>query len=1357
MANSLIASDKGLQLVNDAREKQGWNRSDKRFLETAGNISRAMLNRFYAKKLVKHDTFVAICKAVGIEKWQRVATTVLSAEKPQVVAQIPPTTLEELDRELRAWFKALRYEIEPDYLVETEEYFEWIIRIPVRSRFDRVLIHGITGEAGMQDLARVEAVVKDRNLDEGCLVTDFRVSRSVTAYLEAEQEKGNDRIVCLTFDELIDRDVDFSPYIQWLAEEIQRLKIDKEYIQLDCSKPEKDSQGKYKTPSAGAAGAEQIDEYMDEWLESAQKNHISVLGEFGTGKTWFAMHYAWVGIQAYLQAKNKRVKRPRLPLLITLRDYAKALNVDTVIAGFFFVNHNIRLNADVFDRLNRMGKLLILFDGFDEMANKINSQDAIDNFWALADVIGENSKVILTCRTEHFPTTDKNQKIFAGGERASTHAKVAAAPKFEILNLHPLSIDQIRQVLTNRGATPESIDLILTNAELYDLVKRPMMADLVLTALPEISAGISTGQRIDLARVYLYALKHKLAQDIETKRTFTSMADKLFFLCEVSWAMLSQNKLTLHYSQFPERLKELFGDAIEDNQLDHWNYDMRGQTILTRDHDGNYRPAHKSMLEFFVAFKFAAELGLLHDDFLDLVREPGEQSLPIAERGYPWADYWRYCRETHGQRGEIARFEQVEISQLVKTFGASRLIPAVMNLLLPMLDLKVSYAKLNPLLELMQWTRAKTLEQAQWLGSNAGSALVKLNPYGLEYQDLSQAMLPNIDLVGAGLREVNLAGANLTNAGTTKTFSICTAIATSPDGHYFFTGHDDGTVRIWTINGQELLTCRGHQSSVSSIAVSGEWLFSGGYDKTIKQWQISTGKCLQTFCGHQSAVTSVAVSDEWLFSGSDDNTVKQWEIATGQCIRTFTGHQFSVTSVAVSGEWLLSGSNDNTVKQWEIATGQCIRTFNGHQSSASSIVVSGQWLFFGSKNNRIEQHKILTGQHIQTFVGHRSGVTSLGVSKKWLFSSSVDKTVKQWEITTGQCIRTFTGHQFGVNSVAACGEWLFSGSVDNTVKQWEITTGQCIRTFTGHKFGVNSVAVCGEWLFDGSSDHAIKQWNIATGQCLHTFSGHQSSVTSVAMSGKWLFSGSGDNTIKQWNIATGQCLQTFSGHQAWVNSVAMSGECLFSGSGDNTIKQWNIATGQFLQTFSDHQSSVTSVAMSGEYLFSGSGDNTVKQWNIATGQCLQTFSGHQDWVTSIAISVEWLFSGSDDKTVKQWDIATGKCLQTFGGHQDWVTSIAVSGEWLFSGSDDKTIKQWKIATGRCLQTFSGHQESIRSIFVSGEWLYSGSQDNTVKQWEIATGKCIATFDNSLCAGANITGVRGLTEAQISSLQTLGAK
>ena len=220
----------------------------------------------------------------------------------------------------------MRYEIEEDSRSHTEDYFEWIIRIPVRSRFDRVLIHGIPGEAGLQDLARVEAVVKDkeRNLDEGWLVTDYRVSRSVEAFLLKERENGNSKILCLTFDELIDQDVDFSPYIKWLEQEVQELGIDRDYLQLDCSKPERDpSTGKYLPASDKSEAAEQIDQYMDEWLGSSYKNHISVLGEFGTGKTWFALHYAWVAVRTYQQAKEQRVKRPRLPRLITLRDYVQ--------------------------------------------------------------------------------------------------------------------------------------------------------------------------------------------------------------------------------------------------------------------------------------------------------------------------------------------------------------------------------------------------------------------------------------------------------------------------------------------------------------------------------------------------------------------------------------------------------------------------------------------------------------------------------------------------------------------------------------------------------------------------------------------------------------------------------------------------------------------------------------------------------------------------------------------------------------------------------------------------------------------------------------------------------------------------
>jgi WD40 repeat protein len=514
---------------------------------------------------------------------------------------------------------------------------------------------------------------------------------------------------------------------------------------------------------------------------------------------------------------------------------------------------------------------------------------------------------------------------------------------------------------------------------------------------------------------------------------------------------------------------------------------MMGQSLLVRDEEGNYRPAHKSLLEFFVAFKFAAELGLLHPNFLALVREPGEEDLPVGVERQRWRDYWGYARQVKGQRQEMMGFAQEDPARLVTTFGLAPLNAAVLDLLLWMLDVVVDYRKTNQLLELMQWTRGRELSAVGYVGSNAGTALVRLNAYGLEYQDLQRAVLPNINLIGAGLRDADLRGAVLTDALMTQAFAMCSAIAIDEERQLFFTGHSDGVVKIWSIDGQELFTCHGHKDWVNSVAVSGEWLFSASNDKTLKQWDIATGRCLRTFTGHNSSVSSVAVSGEWLFSASDDETVKQWDIATGLCLCTFTGHDNLVNSVAVSGEWLFSGSDDETVKQWEIATGRCQCTFTGHNSSVNSVAVSGEWLFSGS----------------------------------------YDMTVKQWEIATGLCQRTFTGHKDWVRSVVVSGEWLFSGSNDKIVKQWDVATGLCLRTFTGHNSSVNSVAVSGEWLFSGSYDNTVKQWEIATGRCLRTFTGHDNLVISVAVSGEWLFSGSYDMTVKQWEIATGKCIATF--------------------------------------------------------------------------------------------------------------------------------------------------------------------------------------------------------------------------------------
>ncbi|MCA2812162.1 MAG: WD40 repeat domain-containing protein, partial [Microcystis sp. M090S1] len=93
--------------------------------------------------------------------------------------------------------------------------------------------------------------------------------------------------------------------------------------------------------------------------------------------------------------------------------------------------------------------------------------------------------------------------------------------------------------------------------------------------------------------------------------------------------------------------------------------------------------------------------------------------------------------------------------------------------------------------------------------------------------------------------------------------------------------------------------------------------------------------------GHDSAVTSVNFSPDGktLVSGSDDKTIKLWNVETGKEIRTLKGHDSTVISVNFSsdGKTLVSGSADKTIKLWNVETGKEIRTLRGHDELVTSV------------------------------------------------------------------------------------------------------------------------------------------------------------------------------------------------------------------------------------------------------------------------------------------------------------------------------------------------------------------------------------------------------------------------------------
>lgn len=363
-----------------------------------------------------------------------------------------------------------------------------------------------------------------------------------------------------------------------------------------------------------------LTDYLDQWTRDTRRRHLAVLGEYGQGKSTATLMWVYRRIKTWKPGVE-------LPVLIELRGSSPRDLDPEQLLGAWSVKFNINPRALL--RLVVAGRVILIFEGFDEMALVGDADMRLRHFRTLWQFAFPRAKIVFTGRPNFFLDDQELKRALGIG------SPIGDRPYCEAIRLVPFGTEQIARALRNHPSdVREQIPMrAATNERFRELVSRPSLLHVVATLWvreklsdkdPE---ALSSAFVMDLFVRHSYRRQQQKGDTAATYQLILTPDERAYFMAGIAAYMAAHelpNQIPSHLlidavEQFLEVIPTSIStdsaatgeaapplkDRVEGSEQKREGVitDVRACGLLVDDPvtPNTFRFAHKSFMEFLFA------------------------------------------------------------------------------------------------------------------------------------------------------------------------------------------------------------------------------------------------------------------------------------------------------------------------------------------------------------------------------------------------------------------------------------------------------------------------------------------------------------------------------------------------------------------------------------------------------------------------------------------------------------------------------------------------------------------------------------------------------------------------------------